>query len=94
MDYTGEQKYILIVDPETKKLKFISENLPFHSNIKSKYCPNGLCLWWWRITMDADKTKMVLHWYSESYGWLSAYEMQCAIKLLKKNYPELTFVTW
>lgn len=94
LDYTGEQKYILIVDPETKKLKFISENLPFHSNIKSKYCPNGLCLWWWRITMDADKTKMVLHWYSESYGWLSAYEMQCAIKLLKKNYPELTFVTW
>jgi translation initiation factor 2B subunit (eIF-2B alpha/beta/delta family) len=44
LDYTGEQKYILVVDPETKKLVFVSEDLPFHSNIKSKYYPNGLCL--------------------------------------------------
>lgn len=92
LDYTGEQKYILIVDPETKKLKFISEKLPFHSNIKSKYCPNGLCLWWGRITMDADKTRILLHWYSESYGGLSDYEKICAIKLLKKHYPSLTIL--
>ena len=92
LDYTGEQKYILIVDPESKKLKFISEDLPYHSNIKSKYCPNGLCLWWWRITMNADKTRILLHWSSESYGWLSDHEKECAIKLLKKNYPNLTIL--
>jgi hypothetical protein len=71
-------------------LVFVSEDLPFHSNIKSKYYPNGLCLWWWRITMNVDKTRMILHWHSESYWWLSDYEKKCAIKLLKKKYPNLT----
>ena len=92
LDYTGEQKYILIVDPETKKLVFVSEDLPFHSNIKSKYYPNGLCLWWWRITMNEDKSRMVLHWHSESYWWLSDYEKKCTVTLLKKKYPNLTVV--
>ena len=41
VNYTNkDQKYILGIDPNDKKLMFITDNLPHHISIKRKYIPN------------------------------------------------------
>lgn len=84
----NKQKYILVVDPKTKKLKFISENLRNHRYILLQNCPNGLCLWGWQITKN--NKSITLYWDSSDYGRLSEREMKYAINLLQRDYPDYT----
>lgn len=88
VNYSKEgQKYILAVEPCDKKLMFITDNLPHHINIKHKYVPDWLCLWWWRITID-DKNKTIsLYWKSKVYGEIHWKAKGAIIKMLEENYP-------
>lgn len=82
-----EQKFVLSVDREKWCLRFLTEDLPYHSNIHSKYVKDGRCVWWWRIQINEQLKTIMLHWYSESY-WSVPDEYKDAMKkMLEKQYP-------
>lgn len=88
VNYSKErQKYILAVDSNDKKLIFITDNLPHHINIKHKYVPNWLCLWWWCVTIDDKNNYILLYWKSKVYGEIHWKEKEAMIKMLENMYP-------
>lgn len=88
VNYSKEgQKYILVVDSNDKRLIFVTDNLPHHINIKHKYVPNWLCLWWWCVTIDDKNNYILLYWKSKAYGKIHWEVKEAMIKMLKENYP-------
>ena len=88
VNYSKErQKYILAVDSNDKKLIFITDNLPHHINIKHKYVPNWLCLWWWCVTIYDKNNYILLYWKSKVYGEIHWKEKEAMIKMLENMYP-------
>lgn len=87
-DFTKqEQKFVLSVDREKWCLRFLTENLPYHSNIHSKYVKDGRCVWWWRVMMNEEKKIIHLYWASESYWCVSGDYAESMKKMLEKNFP-------
>lgn len=88
LDYSSpEQKFVLSVDTEKRVLEFLSENLPFHATIHSKYVKNGYCVGGGRIKMDENSKILYLYGYSESYGRVPGEYQSAMIKMLEKQYP-------
>ena len=89
VNYTNkDQKYILGIDPNDKKLMFITDNLPHHISIKRKYIPNWFCLWWWRLMFDNKNKAISLYWKSRVYGGIAWKEKEAMLSLLKNFYPD------
>ena len=87
-----DQKYILGINPNDKKLMFITDNLPHHISIKCKYISDWFCLWWWRIIID-DKNKFIsLWWKSRVYGSVPEEQKKAMIKMLENIYPDYTIL--
>lgn len=87
-----EQKFVLSVDREKWCLRFLTENLPYHSNIHSKYVKDGRCVWGWRVMMNEEKKIIHLYWASESYWCVSGDYLESMKKMLEKKFPDYKII--
>ncbi len=82
-----DQKFVLSLDQNNKRLMFLSAPLDFHANIHYKYCKDWYCLGWWRMEVNQDNKTIMLYWSSESYGTIDNKFIAPMKEILLRDYP-------
>jgi hypothetical protein len=94
-DFTKEgQKFVLSVDREKRCLRFLTENLVFHTWIHKKYIKDGFCVWGWRVDMDEKNKTIRLYWSSFDYWFVPNEYREAMIKMLGKKFPDYQIIFW
>jgi hypothetical protein len=87
------QKYIFSIDYEKWCLRFMTEDLEYHSDIHDKYVwDDGKTVWWWRIIMDEKKGIIYLYDSSWDYGRVRGNYERAMQKMLERYFPDYTIV--
>ena len=76
------------MDAEGRILRFLSEDLGYHSEIHHKYVKNGHCVGGGRVKMDENTKTLEICGYSESYGRVTEKYRPVMRQMLEKQYPD------